>query len=243
MKTNQEPIWEPDRDLIEKCWLTKYMKWLRKRRSLAFDHYHDLWTWSVEQPAAFWESFLDYSGIVTHGTASSVMERTDDMIGTKWFSGLRLNYAENIFRNACEDCDAIVFRNEAGISSNISWAELENSVAALAAWMKDQGVRKGDRVVSVMPNIPETVVAFLATQSIGACGAVVLRILATPLLLTVLQIEPKILFPTDGYSYNGNSTRIVDGLSSVVTSQFGACSLCLILTGVQRWLEPYHGPM
>ncbi|HEX5668878.1 MAG TPA: acetoacetate--CoA ligase [Chitinophagaceae bacterium] len=211
MKLNQEPLWRPGNDLVERSWLTQYMKWLKKRRSLEFRDYNALWQWSVDQPAEFWESFLDYSGIVTHGTAVSVLERAEGMIGTRWFSGLTMNYAENIFRNACEDCEAIIFRNEAGVTRNISWAELENSVAALAAWLKDHGVEKGDRVVSVMPNIPETVIAFLAAQSIGAVWSSCSPDFGNPSIVDrFLQIEPKVLFATDGYTYNGKQYTKID---------------------------------
>ncbi|HLO81884.1 MAG TPA: acetoacetate--CoA ligase, partial [Chitinophagaceae bacterium] len=216
MKTNLEPVWRPGNDLVEKCWLTRYMKWLRKRRSLVFEDYNDLWHWSVQKPGEFWESFLDYSGIVAYGEASPVLEKKEGMIGTKWFQGLAVNYAENIFRNACADCDAIVFRNESGARRKIGWDELENSVAAVAAWLKDHGVVKGDRVVSVMPNIPETVVAFLAAQSIGAVWSSCSPDFGNPSIVDrFLQIEPKILFATDGYTYNGKQYSKIDAWDSL----------------------------
>ncbi|HSF45737.1 MAG TPA: acetoacetate--CoA ligase [Chitinophagaceae bacterium] len=204
MKINQEPLWTPGKDLLEKSWLTLYMKWLATHRSLEFENYDAIWTWSVEHPADFWESFLDYSGLITHGQPDTILEEKKGMIGTAWFKGLRVNYAENIFSHASPDTDALVFRNERGQKREIGWPELERSVAALAAWLRDHGVEKGDRVASVMPNIPETVIAFLAVQSIGAVWSSCSPDFGNPSIVDrFYQIEPKVLFVTDGYQYNG----------------------------------------
>ena len=204
MNINQEPVWTPGKDLLDKSWLTLYMKWLAKHRSLEFDNYDALWKWSVEKPADFWASFLEYSGIITHGQLDSVLEEREGMIGTAWFKGLQFNYAENIFSNADPDTDAVVFRNERGQKRRIGWPELESSVAAMAAWLRDHGVVKGDRVVSVMPNIPETVIAFLAVQSIGAVWSSCSPDFGNPSIVDrFYQVEPKVLLLTDGYQYNG----------------------------------------
>jgi acetoacetyl-CoA synthetase len=204
MNINQEPVWTPGKDLLDRSWLTLYMKWLAKHRSLEFDNYDALWKWSVEKPADFWASFLDYSGIITHGQLDSVLEEREGMIGTTWFKGLLFNYAENIFSHASQDTDAVVFGNEQGQKRRIGWAELESSVAALAAWLRDHGVVKGDRVVSVMPNIPETVIAFLAVQSIGAVWSSCSPDFGNPSIVDrFYQVEPRVLLLTDGYQYNG----------------------------------------
>jgi acetoacetyl-CoA synthetase len=255
MKLNQEPVWRPGIELVEKCWLTQYMKWLKKRRSLVFDDYNDLWHWSVQNPAEFWESFVDYSGIVTHGAPSSVLEKKEGMIGTKWFPGLSVNYAENIFRNADEDRDAIIFRNESGVSRKIGWPELESSVAAVAAWLKDHGVEKGDRVVSVMPNIPETVIAFLAAQSIGAVWSSCSPDFGNPSIVDrFYQVEPKVLFVTDGYRYSGKQyskitswdelRRALPSLEQVVFLPYADASS--EMPGTVNWKDVIlweHGPL
>jgi acetoacetyl-CoA synthetase len=211
MNITQEPAWKPGKDLLDRSWLTLYMKWLARHRSLAFDNYEAVWKWSVEKPADFWESFLDYSGIITHGELVSVLQEKDGMIGTDWFKGLQLNYAENIFSHASPDTDAIVFSNEQGLKRKIGWLELERSVAAVAAWLSDHGVVKGDRVVSVMPNIPETVIAFLAVQSIGAVWSSCSPDFGNPSIVDrCYQVEPKVLFVTDGYQYNGKQYSKMD---------------------------------
>jgi len=211
MNITQEPAWKPGKDLLDRSWLTLYMKWLARHRSLAFDNYEAVWKWSVEKPADFWESFLDYSGIITHGELVSVLQEKDGMIGTDWFKGLQFNYAENIFSHASPDTDAIVFSNEQGLKRKIGWLELERSVAAVAAWLSDHGVVKGDRVVSVMPNIPETVIAFLAVQSIGAVWSSCSPDFGNPSIVDrFYQVEPKVLFVTDGYQYNGKQYSKMD---------------------------------
>jgi acetoacetyl-CoA synthetase len=200
-------LWKPGTDLLEDSGLTKYMRWLAAEKGLDFHDYDELWNWSIKDVAAFWEYFFEYSGIISHTPYTSVLQRSSTgMIGTKWFDGATVNYAEHIFKNYSDQFPAIIFRKENAADIEISWATLKDQVAKLAFWLKQQGVQKGDRVVSVLPNIPETVIAFLATQSIGAVWSSCSPDFGNPAITDrFLQIEPRIMFVTDGYVYNGKA--------------------------------------
>lgn len=223
MRKDITPIWSPTVEFSKASRLWDYMQWLKKTERLDFPDYHSLWQWSVEHPDEFWRSFWDYAGILNHQEFSSVMIRpTEGMIGTRWFEGARLNYAEHVFRNANSQHQAIIFQNEKEASISISWKMLEDAVSRLAGWMRSVGIVKGDRIVSLMPNIPETVIAFLATQSIGAIWSSCSPDFGNPSIIDrFLQIEPKILFVTDGYTYNGKLYSKIDAweeLRSTLTS-------------------------
>lgn len=198
------PLWQPGNNLLEHSRLSDYMAWLARTYGLDFSDYDQLWDWSVSDIAGFWKSLWEYTGVISHSPFRAVLELKESMIGTRWFDGATLNYAEHVFRHARHDQPAIIFRNEAGLRSATSWTELETAVSSLAQWMKGHGIGKGDRVVSVMPNIPETVIAFLAAQSIGAIWSSCSPDFGNPSIVDrFLQIAPKLLFVTDGYRYNG----------------------------------------
>ncbi|MBL8383977.1 MAG: acetoacetate--CoA ligase [Burkholderiales bacterium] len=196
-------LWQPSPERIRRARLTAYMAWLKRTRGLEFADYHALWQWSVDELEAFWQSIWEYYGIKASTPYRQVLrERT--MPRTVWFEGARLNYAEHALRHAVDERAAIVFQSELSPYTEITWGELKRQVAALAATLRKLGVREGDRVVAYMPNIPQTVVALLATASIGAIWSS-----ASPDMghVSVIdrfrQIEPKVLLAVDGYRYGG----------------------------------------
>ena len=172
----REIIWRPSPERIAAAQLTHYRDWLAKTRGLEFAGYEDLWQWSVEHLEDFWQSIWDYFGIESPTPYVRVLDR-HVMPGAKFFEGATLNYTAMVFRNARDgfvapDRIAIVFRNESGDQPDIAWGELERRVAALAATLASAGVVAGDRVVAYLPNVPETVIAFLAVASLGAIWSV-----------------------------------------------------------------------
>lgn len=203
----QEILWKPSGEFTRNSNMYAYMQWLRENRDLAFDAYEPLRKWSVEEPAAFWRSIWDYYGVLAHEQPRTVLELPESgMIGTQWFPGSTLNYAEHLFRNGRGDEPAIVFRSEISDLQTLSWNGLHRQVASLAAWMRDAGVEQGDRIASFMPNIPEVVVAFLACNSLGAVWSGCSPDFGpSSVIERFSQIEPKILFVADGYSYNGKA--------------------------------------
>ncbi|BDG35484.1 acetoacetate--CoA ligase [Saccharococcus caldoxylosilyticus] len=196
-------LWKPTKEQIEKSNIQRYMDWLKEKKGLSFETYRQLWTWSVEQLEDFWETVWEYCGVKSATPYQCVLEE-HKMPGAKWFPGATLNYAEHVFRHVRDDRPALIFRSERISYREVSWQELKEKTAAVANALKKIGVKPGDRVVGYMPNIPETVIAFLACASIGAiwsccspdfgAGSVIDRF---------QQIEPTVLFAIDGCQYNG----------------------------------------
>ena len=197
-------LWEPSAQAVERSNMTRYMRWLETERGLEFDgDYGAMWRWSVDELEDFWASIWEYFGV----RASAPYERVlgaREMPGAEWFTGARLNYAENLLADKPPDRVAVRHASELREVDSLTWGELRDEVARAAAALRALGVGPGDRVAAYMPNLPETLVAFLATASIGAiwsscspdfgAGSVVDRF---------AQIEPKVLFCVDGYRYNG----------------------------------------
>jgi acetoacetyl-CoA synthetase len=166
-----------------------------------FSDYHELWRWSVEDLDGFWGSLWDWFGI--GGSYERVLGRRE-MPGAEWFPGAELSYAEQIFRRARPGATAIVHASESQALAEITWDELGDQVACCAAGLRRLGVERGDRVVAYMPNVPETVVALLATASIGAVWSSCAPEFGTPTVVDRFkQIEPKVLIATEGYRYGG----------------------------------------
>lgn len=183
------------------------MDWLFIKRGLYFRDYDDLWDWSVTDLEAFWESIWQFFDVQSQTPYEQVVFRPnrEDMIGTSWFEGATLNYAEHIFRHQTRQRPAIIFTSELQPTlTSISWTTLEKQVAAVAEFLRQQGVGVGDRVVAVLPNCPEAIVAFLATNAIGAVWSSCSPDFGTASIVDRFrQIQPKVLIAADGYSYNG----------------------------------------
>src|SRR5947209_5527943 len=196
-------LWTPSEDFKRASHMARYMDWLVKERGLTFADYDALWRWSVGDLEAFWESICGYFDIRFHRPCERVLA-SRDMPGARWFPGSTLNYAEHVFRNETAEKPAILFASETRALHEISWRELKRQVACLAQALRGMGVQSGDKVAAYMPNIPETIVAFLATISIGAvwslCSPDVGKVAAED---RFKQIEPKILVAADGYRYGG----------------------------------------
>ena len=203
MSPSNAPVRVPTTDQIRGARITDFMEWLRGEHGLRFETYEALWSWSTHEPAQFWEGVRRYLGVPLHGQWSDVLPDRA-MPGAKWFSGATVNYTEQVFSNATQARPAIVFGREDGSLQELSWRELERQVASLAAWMRSHGVGTGDRVVAYLPNIPETVVAFLAAASLGAIWSVCAPDMGSASVLDRFrQIQPKLLIMADGYTYGG----------------------------------------
>ena len=208
-------LWEGSDEFKANSHLKSYIKWLEENQGLNFENYHSLWKWSVTNIETFWQSIWQYFKVNSHTPYNSILS-SSVMPGCKWFEGATLNYAEHIFRNANPEVPAIIFGNELGVHQEISWDELKNKVAAMAAYLKSLGVSKGDRVVAFLPNVPEATIAFLAVNSLGAIWSSTSPDFGTESVIDrFAQIEPKVLIAVDGYSYNGkpyDKTAIVKSI-------------------------------
>ena len=200
-----ETIWEPTAEVIERANITRYRRWLERERGLRFGGYADLWRWSVGDLEAFWASIWDFFGVRASRPYGRVLSR-EAMPGAEWFPGVELSYAEHALARR-DDHLALVARSETrGLdrTETLTYAELAECVAAVRAGLLRLGVRRGERVVAYMPNIPETVVAFLATASLGATWASCSPDFGTRAVIDrFAQLEPAVLLAVDGYRYGG----------------------------------------
>jgi acetoacetyl-CoA synthetase len=198
-----ELLWEPSAELVERSRMVEFMRWLERERGLAFDGYSELWQWSVDDLEAFWGAIWAFFGVQADGERDAVLG-SREMPGAEWFPGTRLNYAEHVFIGKDDDEAAILHASELRELTELSWGELRRQVAATAAGLRALGVQRGDRVVAYMPNIPEAIVAFLATASIGAVWSSCSPDFGPASVIDrFAQIEPKVLFAVDGYRYGG----------------------------------------
>ena len=205
-------LWEPSKQQIENSSITHFRNWINEEKGLSVQNPAELWKWSVDELELFWESVWKYCKIKSHSPYEQVLE-TRTMPGAKWFAGATVNYAEHVFRNSREDRPALIFKSETVLNREVSWQELQDKTAMVRQYLISLGVKKGDRVVAYMPNIPETVFAFLACASIGAIWSVCSPDFGTGSIIDRFkQIEPTVLFAVDGYSYNG---KIHNKLESV----------------------------
>jgi acetoacetyl-CoA synthetase len=205
----QVPLWKPTDAERERAEMTRYMRWAGERRGAPFADYGELWRWSVEQTEEFWESIWEFVGV----RASRPHERVLDsrrMPGARWFEGAELNYAENMLLGptslGARDPDqvAVLHCSELRGLDELRWGELCERVAAAAGGLRSLGVGRGDRVVAYMPNIPETLIAFLATASLGAIwSSAAPEFGARSVIDRFAQIEPKVLLAVDGYRHGG----------------------------------------
>jgi len=184
-----------------------YQNWLRDQRGLSFATYNDLWRWSVTDLNAFWQSIWDYFELVSPTPHTAVLAN-NVMPGARWFPGAKTNYAYQVLRHVKPAHEAgllaVISHNEKGLRREMSWPELRRQVAALALHLQAQGVQPGDRVAAYLPNIPEAMVAFLATASVGGVWSICAPDMGTHAVLDRFkQIEPKVLIAVDGVSYGG----------------------------------------
>jgi acetoacetyl-CoA synthetase len=192
-------LWEPSAERIESSELTRYMR----RLDRGFERYDELWRWSVEDIEGFWASLWEHFEIEASRPYERVLGRRE-MPGAVWFPGAELSYAEHVFRRHPDEAVALVHSSELRPLAETSWGELRARTAAIRAGLQARGVGRGDRVVAYMPNIAETVAAFLASASLGAVWSSASPDFgARSVVDRFAQIEPKVLLAVDGYRYGG----------------------------------------
>jgi acetoacetyl-CoA synthetase len=214
-------LWQPTPTSMERSHLHGFLRWLSRERHLEFADYDALWQWSVRDVPAFWEAIWDYFQVLAHTPYTCVL-RDEAMPDQRWFEGATLNYAEHIFRKKSTARPAILYQDEHHALAACSWAELEQQTAAVASWLRQQGVQRGDRVVGYLPNTPHAVVAALATLSIGAVWSSCSPDFgASSVADRFAQIAPKVLFAVDGYAYGGKAfdkCAVVESIAALLPS-------------------------
>jgi acetoacetyl-CoA synthetase len=198
-------LWQPSPDQVHASRLHHYQRWLNSEQGIKIDEYHHLWQWSVDQLDVFWRSIWDYFEVIADGDPNPVLSKRE-MPGAQWFPGTYLNYAEHVFRHATDLRPALIVRTEDESVSEVSWAQLQRDVGALAAQLQAIGIVAGDRVASFMPSRSESVVAFLACASIGAIWSSCSPDMGVGVVVDRFrQIEPRLLLAVDSYRYNGKT--------------------------------------
>ncbi|WP_323785684.1 acetoacetate--CoA ligase [Thalassovita sp.] len=200
-----DPAWTPTDAFVDASNMTAFMRWIEQREGLQLVDYNALWEWSVAQPDAFWEAIFVWAEVQSPTPHSSALER-GGMPGAVWFPGATVNYAAHVFSHVRPDRCAIRHEAEDGTLSEIDWTELQQKTAAAAAALRKLGVSQGDRVVAYLPNTPDTIIAFLATVSIGAVWSLCAPDMgAATVLERFRQIEPKAILTVSGYTFSGRA--------------------------------------
>lgn len=216
------PLWTPSAERRDRALITAFEAWLARERGLRFDGYEALWQWSVNDAEGFWQAVLSFFDLPFDPPPARMLAEPG-MPGARWFPEARTNFAWQVLRHCALDTPAIVYESEAAGRGELGWEALQGQVGAVAAALEQLGVQPGDRVAGYLPNIPQTVVAFLAAASLGAVWS-----LCAPDMGPVSvgdrfrQIEPKVLIAVDGYRFAGRPfdrraalDEILAGLPSV----------------------------
>jgi acetoacetyl-CoA synthetase len=215
-------LWTPSASWIADTNLTAFTAWLARERGRTFQQYADLWEWSVSSVEDFWQAIWDYFEVCSSSPPESVLE-SRAMPGARWFSGARLNYAEHVLRRARPGSDALMYLSETTPLTGMPWDAFGDQVRILASQLRVMGVKPGDRVVAYLPNIPQAMIAMLATVAIGAIWAICSPDFGSEGALDRLkQLSPKLLFCGDGYRYGGKEfdrrselAKIIDALATI----------------------------
>jgi acetoacetyl-CoA synthetase len=219
--TRRKPtvLWEPSAAFAQRTRLRAYMDWLAAYHGVAVDAYDELWRWSVGDVEAFWSSIAEYFDVRFHTPPSEVLAAAR-MPGARWFAGATLSYPEHIFRGHDDAAVAIRHASELRPLAAMTWGELRALSARIQAGLRARGVGPGDRVVAYMPNIPETIAAFLATAGLGAIWSSCSPDFgARSVVDRFAQIEPAVLLAVDGYRYGGRDfdrSAVVDEIHAHV---------------------------
>ena len=207
-----EPLWTPAPERVAASNLTRFAALARDRHGAPPGDYDALWRWSVDERERFWPAVLEFAGVRHTPGAAPVLRHRDRMPGAVWFEDTCLNYAENLLARD-DDGVALVFCNERGVRRELSWRELRAEVGRVAAGLRELGIGRGDRVAGFLPNLPESIVAMLATSSLGAAWTSCSPDFGINGVLDRFgQVAPRVLFTADGYCYAGKD---IDSLPAV----------------------------
>jgi len=212
---SDQPLWSPSPERVRATRVMAFLGEANRRHQLSLAGYRDLHAWSVKRPDLFWDLLWDFGGVIGEKGARLAID-LDAMPGAKFFPDAKLNFAENLLRRT-DARDALVFRGEDKSTERMTFAQLAALVSRLQQALKALGVGVGDRVAGMMPNMPQTIAAMLATTSLGAVWSSCSPDFGERGVLDRFgQIEPKVFFTVDGYWYNGKAQRIAEKLRPII---------------------------
>ncbi len=210
-----EPLWQPTAEQVRQSNMARFMADVAERWGARVPDTDALHRFSIEERQKFWQSVRDFARIKAETWGERVLVDADQMPGAQWFPDARLNYAENMLGRR-NDADAMVFWGEDKVRRRLSFQEVYDQVSVLAQGLRGMGIEPGDRVAGYLPNMPETIVAMLAASSIGAVWSSCSPDFGVTGVLDRLgQIEPKVLFATDGYRYNGKRHGMLEKIAGI----------------------------
>ncbi|MEN8742949.1 MAG: acetoacetate--CoA ligase [Phaeobacter gallaeciensis] len=212
-----EILWTPTAEFAEASNVRAFMRWLREEGVADCDDYQALWEWSTDEIEAFWAAVWRYSNILSDAPYNEVVSSLEFKPGVQWFAGSKVNLAEHILRHEVAGKTALHYLSEQRPLQEITWEDLASRVRILATAMRDRGLQPGDAVCCLLPNLPETVIAMLATISIGCVWSVAAPEFGTKTIVDRFsQIKPKWMFVSDGYSFGGKAFDRSDDVRSIV---------------------------
>ena len=209
-------LWTPSPTRRQSSNMYRFMQRLNRSRGLSLEEYQDLYTWSINHISDFWEEVWKETGLHYSKSYTRVVDDENKMPGARWFEGARLNFAENLLRYR-DSNTALIFRGEDKIRRTLTYADLYQETASVAAALRQMGVVPGDRVAGFMPNMPETIIFMLAATSIGAVWSSCSPDFGIKGVVDRFgQIRPKVIVAADGYFFKGNSLSCLAPLSSIM---------------------------
>jgi acetoacetyl-CoA synthetase len=208
------PLWTPSQASIDAANMTHFIAQVNANHNLSINDYDALYQWSLDEKEQFWSELWDFCGIIG-SKGERILEGGEQIESAQWFPDARLNFAENLLRRR-DDETAIFFRAEDQVEYSLSFRELYQQVASVAAWLRAQGLQTGDRVAAYLPNMPEAVVAMLAATSLGAVWTSTSPDFGEDSVIDRFgQTEPRFLFTADGYFYNGKKHPLADKVNAI----------------------------
>lgn len=245
------PIWMPSQPEKSRMWA--FMRFAERAYQTHFPDYQGLYDWSIKYPDHFWESIRQFLGIQFISPAKSILNKPASMLNTQWFSGATFNFAQQLLRRN-DDHPALISVAENGKKTHISYADLHRKVAQCARALIKAGLQPGDRVAAILPNIPQTIIAMLASSAVGAIwSACSPDFGATAILDRFSQIEPKFVFLCDGYTYMGKPYSKINAMETLLQAlpSIQQVVLCPYLEGtpivkspvpIQNWEDFIQDP-
>ena len=209
-------LWKINEKKLNKTNLALYSSFIQRnyKINLGYD-FNKIWKWSVDNPKDFWKSIWEFTK-VKGKPGNIILKESKTFFKNKFFPDAKLNYAENLLKKNNEEA-AIIFQSENKYKTILSWEKLNQNVFQIVHWMKFQGLKKGDRVAAYLPNIPETVTAYIATTAVGGIWSSCSPDFGTAGVIDRFsQISPKILFIGDKYFYNGKTINILERLNDII---------------------------
>lgn len=211
-----QPMWQPSAARMQQSLMQHYMESLQQQ-GLNLTSYAQLYQWSIDESPAFWASIWDFFGVVSQHRGSHILKDKTQMPGAQWFPDAQLNFAENLLRFR-DERTALVSVNELGERSVMTYAQLYQATAHMASALRAQGVVPGERVAGLMPNCSQTIIAMLATASIGAVWSSCSPDFGVQGVVDRFgQIEPKVMITVNGYYYNGKTIDLSDKVNAIAT--------------------------